>query len=75
MKELFNELETNLLIGNYCFLEKTKKKPQVAGCFLKKVLKHMGEPLCTLELYENFRSIQSNKFKIILNLGTDKTVI
>jgi hypothetical protein len=33
------------------------EEPHAVACFLKKVLRCMGEPLCTFKLYSRFRDL------------------
>jgi len=40
-------------IGNYDFLNRVKE-PYAVATYFKNVLKNMGEPLCTFDLYERF---------------------
>ena len=44
-------------MGNYYYLTQLKEEPHVVGNYLKKVLKYMGEPLCTFALYSRFRDL------------------
>ena len=48
-------------MGNYSYLTQLKDEPHVVANFLKKVLKYMGEPLCTYDLYARFRDLQDVK--------------
>jgi RhoGAP domain len=53
-----DELQMHVIMGNYFFLTKLTNEPHVVANFLKKVLKYMGEPLCTFRLYSRFRDLQ-----------------
>lgn len=44
-------------MGNYSYLTQLEDDPHVVANFLKKVLKYMGEPLCTFDLYVRFRDL------------------
>ncbi len=44
-------------MGNYYYVTLLKQEPHVVANFLKKVLKYMGEPLCTFPLYSRFREL------------------
>jgi len=44
-------------MGNFYYLTLLKQEPHVVANFLKKVLKYMGEPLCTFALYNRFRDL------------------
>jgi hypothetical protein len=44
-------------MGNYYYLTLLNDDPHVVSNFLKKVLKYMGEPLCTFALYSRFRDL------------------
>ena len=52
-----DELQVHMQMGNYYYLQLLKDEPHVVANFLKKVLKYMGEPLCTFDLYERFSSL------------------
>lgn len=52
-----DELQVHIQMGNYYYLQLLKEEPHVVANFLKKVLKYMGEPLCTYNLYERFSSL------------------
>ena len=52
-----DELQVHLTMGNYYYLTQLKDDPHVVANFLKKVLKYMGEPLCTFALYSRFRDL------------------
>jgi hypothetical protein len=55
-------------MGNYYYLTKLKDDPHVVANYLKKILKYMGEPLCTFKLYSSFRELSgklSKELKII----------
>lgn len=52
-----DELQTHISMGNYSYLADLKEEPHVIANFLKKVLKYMGEPLCTFDLYGRFRDV------------------
>lgn len=40
--------------------------PHVVANYLKKVLKYMGEPLCTYKLYTKFRDLSGINYSIII---------
>jgi hypothetical protein len=44
-------------MGNYYYLTQLNEEPHVVANFLKKILKYMGEPLCTFALYSRFREL------------------
>ena len=44
-------------MGNYYYLTQISEDPHVVSNFMKKVLKYMGEPLCTFALYGRFRDL------------------
>jgi hypothetical protein len=44
-------------MGNYSYIAGLREDPHVISNFLKKVLKYMGEPLCTFALYGRFRDV------------------
>ena len=48
----------HVVMGNYFYLTQLQTEPHVVSNFLKKVLKYMGEPLCTYKLYSRFRDLQ-----------------
>ena len=48
-------------MGNYYYLTQLAEEPHVVSNFLKKVLKYMGEPLCTFALYGRFRDLSDTK--------------
>ena len=52
-----DELQMHMSMGNYYYLTKLKDDPHVVSNYLKKVLKYMGEPLCTFKLYSAFRDL------------------
>ena len=52
-----DELQVHLTMGNYYYLTQLKDDPHVVANYLKKVLKYMGEPLCTFPLYSRFRDL------------------
>lgn len=43
-------------MGDYYKLTQLNDYPHVVACFLKKVLRYMGEPLCTFSLYPKFKN-------------------
>jgi hypothetical protein len=47
----------HISMGNYYYLTKLKDDPHVVSNYLKKILKYMGEPLCTFKLYSAFRDL------------------
>ena len=49
--EKIEELSIHMSMGNYFFLTKLNNAPHVVACYLKKILRQMGEPLCTFKLY------------------------
>lgn len=53
-----DELQVHMTMGNYSYLTQLTSEPHVPANFLKKVLKHMGEPLCSYDLYGRFRDLQ-----------------
>lgn len=55
-----DELQMHMSMGNYYYLTKLKDDPHVVSNYLKKVLKYMGEPLCTFKLYTAFRDLSGN---------------
>lgn len=52
-----DELQVHVTMGNYYYLTLLKEEPHVVANYLKKVLKYMGEPLCTFALYSRFRDL------------------
>ena len=48
-------------MANYFYLTQLADSPHVVANFLKKVLKYMGEPLCTFALYGRFRDLSDTK--------------
>lgn len=52
-----DELQVHVAMGNYSYLSALSGEPHVISNFLKKVLKSMGEPLCTFALYGRFRDL------------------
>ena len=52
-----DELQVHVTMGNYYYLTLLKEEPHVVSNYLKKVLKYMGEPLCTFALYSRFRDL------------------
>jgi RhoGAP domain len=58
--EQMEELQVHMSMGNYYYLTQLTDQPHVVACFLKKVLRCMGEPLCTYELYHYFRGLSGN---------------
>jgi hypothetical protein len=52
-----DELQVHMVMGNYYYLREVSKEPHIVSNFLKKVLKYMGEPLCTFALYGRFRDL------------------
>jgi hypothetical protein len=52
-----DELQVHVTMGNYYYLTLLKEEPHVVANYLKKVLKYMGEPLCTFSLYSRFRDL------------------
>ncbi len=52
-----DELQVHISMGNFFYLTLLKQEPHVVANFLKKVLKYMGEPLCTFALYNRFRDL------------------
>ena len=52
-----DELLVHVTMGNYYYLTLLKEEPHVVANYLKKVLKYMGEPLCTFSLYSRFRDL------------------
>ncbi len=55
-----DQLKTELEGGNYEFLQ-TVTDPYSLAAFLKKVIRDMGEPLCTFKGYEEFKSMGDEK--------------
>jgi len=55
-KSLEEEMAKELEDGNYEFLQ-TVEDPYTVATFIKKVLRQMGEPLCTYSRYEEFKSM------------------
>ena len=49
--DLITELQCHITQGNYYFLTTLSEEPHVVANFLKKILRNMGEPLCTYALY------------------------
>ena len=52
-----DELQLNMIMGNYYYLTEMIGEPHAVACFFKKVLRCMGEPLCTFKLYSRFRDL------------------
>ena len=61
-----DELETHLIMGNYFYLTELEDQPHIVACFLKKVLRNMGEPICTFRLYQRFRDLSGNHGKLMI---------
>lgn len=55
-KDTLKEIETNVLKGDYFYLGNIKD-PVTVAVFLKRVLRNMGEPLCTFDAYIKFKDI------------------
>lgn len=60
-----DEMQVHLTMGNYSYLHSLSSEPHVISNFLKKVLKNMGEPLCTFNLYGRFRDLEDTKDKTL----------
>eukprot|EP00347_Sterkiella_histriomuscorum_P023598 403334044 len=57
-------LQIHLQMGNYYILnEMTQDGPHAVANYLKKILKYMGEPLCTYKLYSRFRDLSDVKIE------------
>jgi hypothetical protein len=56
-QDKIEELQIHISTGNYSYITELEKDPHVVANFLKKVLKYMGEPLCTYDLYGRFRDV------------------
>jgi len=50
-------------MGNYYILTKMINEPHSVANFFKKILKCMGEPLCTFKLYSRFRDLSDVKIE------------
>ena len=48
-------------MGNYYYLREMSEEPHAVANYLKRVLKFMGEPLCTFKLYGKFKEMENNK--------------
>ena len=48
-------------MGNYYILTQMVSEPHAVANFFKKILKCMGEPLCTFKLYPRFRDLSDVK--------------
>jgi hypothetical protein len=55
-KETMKDIENHLFDGDYFYLGNIKD-PVTVAVFLKKVLREMGEPLCTFDAYIRFKDI------------------
>ena len=53
-----------MIMGNYFYLTQITQEPHVVANFFKKVLKYMGEPLCTFALYSRFRDLSDTKVEL-----------
>lgn len=58
--KLLKEIEENICKGNYGFLAEVED-PITVAVFLKKILREMGEPLCTFDAYCKFKDINDEK--------------
>lgn len=58
-----DELQIHLQLGNYYILTQMVSDPHCVSNYLKKILKYMGEPLCTFKLYGRFRDLSGNSKK------------
>lgn len=56
-----DELQVHMQFGNYYILNEFSHEPHVVANYLKKILKSMGEPLCTFKLYSRFRDLSDVK--------------
>lgn len=54
--EKIDELQVHFQSGNYYQLTLMNDYPHVVACYLKRVLRYMGEPLCTYKLYSKFKN-------------------
>jgi hypothetical protein len=70
-KDIEIQLEKELQEGNYEYLNTVTDPYTIAG-YLKKVLRNMGEPLCTFRGYEEFKSMgdDNNSNDVIKKLNT-----
>ena len=66
-----DELHIHLTMGNFYYLTQLSEEPHVVANYLKKVLKNMGEPLCTYSLYSKFRDLSGiiNNIFILIYLN------
>ena len=55
-KETLKDIENHLFDGDYFYLGNIND-PVTVAVFLKKVLREMGEPLCTFDAYIRFKDI------------------
>lgn len=55
-KETLKELEEHMYKGDYYYLTNIKD-PLTVAVFFKKILREMGEPLCTFDSYIKFKDI------------------
>lgn len=60
-----DELQIHLQLGNYYILTQMVNDPHAVANYLKRVLKYMGEPLCTFKLYPMFRDLSGKHFQKI----------
>lgn len=56
-----DELSIHMQMGNYYIMSQMSDQPHVVANFLKKVMKYMGEPLCSFKLYTRFRDLSGKK--------------
>ena len=56
-----DELQVHLSMGNYYYMTQLEEEPHTVANYLKRVLKYMGEPLCTFKLYSRFRDLADVK--------------
>jgi hypothetical protein len=63
-KETMKDIENHLFDGDYFYLGNIED-PLTVAVFLKKVLREMGEPLCTFDAYIRFKDINDETWSWI----------